>query len=403
MSSLGGRTLLVLASTIVAASIGACTSGNDSGGLGGGAGPSPPSSNSLRLQPVTAALASPVFMTAAPGDLARLFVVEQGGLIRILDFLTNSPRANPFLNVQNLISTGGERGLLGMAFDPNYATNRRFYVFYTNGSGDLVISRYLVSASNPDLADPSSAFILKTITHQSNANHNGGMLAFGPEGCLYAGTGDGGGSGDPNGNGQNSSTLLGKILRLDPNTGNACTLSITNPFSGGGGAAEVWSLGLRNPWRFSFDRLTGALYIGDVGQNQREEVDAVEGPNAGRGINFGWNIMEGFLCFNPPSGCNMTGLTPPILDYTHDNGACSVTGGYVYRGSQIPSIAGTYFYADFCAGFVRSFQLLNGQLGPQTSWPLLNPGGQITSFGEDARGELYIVTQGGGLFRIVAN
>lgn len=402
MSLLGSLPIALFATLALTWSLSAC---DGSGSGGGGAVPlPPPPSNSLRLQPVTTVLTSPVFMTAAPADSTRYFVVEQGGLIRILNSFDGVPRANPFLSVQNLISTGGERGLLGMAFDPNYGTNRRFYIFYTNSSGNLVIARYLVSTSNPDLADTSSAVILKTITHP-NSNHNGGMLAFGPDGCLYAGTGDGGGSGDPDGNGQNPSTLLGKILRLDPtsNTGDACTNNVTNPFASGGGLPEVWSLGLRNPWRFSFDRLTGALYIGDVGQDRREEVDVVLGANAGRGLNFGWNIMEGFLCFNPPSGCNTSGLTLPILDYTHDNGACSVTGGYVYRGTLIPSVAGTYFYADFCAGFVRSFQLQNGALGPQTVWPLLSPGGQITSFGEDAQGELYIVTQGGGLFRIVAN
>lgn len=404
MSLLGPPPLALLAVLALTWSLGACDGSGSGGGIGGVAPLPPPPSNSLRLQPVTAALTSPVFMTAAPTDSTRYFVVEQGGLIRILNSFDGVPRAIPFLNVQSLISTGGERGLLGMAFDPNYGTNRRFYIFYTNGSGNLVIARYLVSTSNPDVADASSAVILKTITHPNN-NHNGGMLAFGPDGCLYAGTGDGGGTGDPDGNGQNPSTLLGKILRLDPNsnTGDACTNNVTNPFASGGGAPEVWSLGLRDPWRFSFDRLTGALYIGDVGQSRREEVDVVLGANAGRGLNFGWNIMEGFLCFNPPSGCNTSGLTLPILDYTHDNGACSVTGGYVYRGTLIPSVTGTYFYADFCAGFVRSFQLQNGALGTQTLWPLLNPGGQISSFGEDAQGELYIVTQGGGLFRIVAN
>ena len=205
-------------------------------------------------------------------------------------------------------------------------------------------------------------------------------------------------------NAQTTTSLLGKILRLDtdPNTTIACTTG--NPFAAGGGAAEVWSFGLRNPWRFSFDRSTGALYIGDVGQGQREEVDALLAPNAGRGINFGWHVMEGFLCFNPPSGCNTSGLTLPVLDYnTHDAGACAITGGYVYRGTLNPAVNGTYFYADFCAGFVRSFLLQNGQPGSQTDWPLLNPGGLITSFGEDALGELYLMTQGGSLFRIVPN
>jgi glucose/arabinose dehydrogenase len=377
----------------------ACNGSDEVGG--GGAGPPPATSNSLRLQTVTAVLSSPVFLTAPTGDVGRLFIVEQGGLIRILNSLDGTPRATPFLDVSGLIVTGGEQGLLGMAFDPNYAGNGRFYIYYTNTAGDIVIARYGVS-TNPDIANAGAQAILKTIAHPTNQNHNGGMLAFGPDGCLYAGIGDGGGSGDPNGNAQNTNSLLGKILRLDPETGSAC--GTDNPFANGtGGAPEVWSFGLRNPWRFSFDRSTGVLYIGDVGQDQREEVDAVVGPNAGQGVNFGWNIMEGFACFNPPSGCNSSGLTPPILDYSHDAGACSVTGGYVYRGTLNPAVNGSYFYADYCAGFVRSFQLQGGRPSSQNTWPLLSPGGQITSFGEDARGELYILTQTGGLSRIVAN
>lgn len=377
----------------------ACNGSDEVGG--GGAGPPPATSNSLRLQTVTAVLSSPVFLTAPTGDVGRLFIVEQGGLIRILNSLDGTPRATPFLDVAGLIVTGGEQGLLGMAFDPNYAGNGRFYIYYTNTAGDIVIARYGVS-TNPDIANAGAQAILKTIAHPTNQNHNGGMLAFGPDGCLYAGIGDGGGSGDPNGNAQNTNSLLGKILRLDSETGSAC--GTDNPFANGtGGAPEVWSFGLRNPWRFSFDRSTGVLYIGDVGQDQREEVDAVVGPNAGQGVNFGWNIMEGFACFNPPSGCNSSGLTPPILDYSHDAGACSVTGGYVYRGTLNPAVNGSYFYADYCAGFVRSFQLQGGRPSSQNTWPLLSPGGQITSFGEDARGELYILTQTGGLSRIVAN
>jgi glucose/arabinose dehydrogenase len=401
MSSLPFRILACLSLVALALSFADCNGGSDT--TGGGSTPPPPaSSNSLRLQQVTSVLAAPVFLTAPPGDLNRLFIVEQGGLIRILDSLNGTPRANPFLDVSGLIISGGERGLLGMAFDPNYATNGRFYIHYTDINGDIVIARYLVS-SNIDFADPSSGFILKTIDHRANSNHNGGMLAFGPDACLYAGIGDGGGSGDTANNAQTTTSLLGKLLRLDPdpNTSIACTTG--NPFAAGGGAAEVWSFGLRNPWRFSFDRSTGNLYIGDVGQGLREEVDALLAPNPGRGINFGWHVMEGFLCFDPPSGCNTSGLTLPVLDYTHDAGACAITGGYVYRGTLNPAVTGTYFYADFCAGFVRSFQLQNGQPGLQTDWPSLNPGGLITSFGEDALAELYLMTQGGSLFRIVSN
>lgn len=367
---------------------------------------SSPQSNSLRLQPISTSLSSPVFMTAPPNDSTRLFIVQQGGLIRVFDVVGGSLLTDPFLNVSSLLSTGGERGLLGMAFDPQYAANRQFYIFYTNTAGNIVIARYLRNITDPNLADSSSAVTLLTVAHPNFSNHNGGMLAFGPEGCLYAGIGDGGDSGDPNNNGQNLSSLLGKLLRLNPDTGGACSNGIINPFILIGGAQQVWSLGLRNPWRFSFDRQTGDLYIGDVGQGAREEIDVAVAPNAGRQANYGWRLMEGSLCFNPSSNCNSGGLTLPVLDYPHVGSSCSgsVTGGYVYRGQAMPSLSGTYFYADFCLRFVESFRFQNGQATEQTEWPLLNPSGSsITSFGEDALGELYLMTQGGGLFKIVPN
>jgi glucose/arabinose dehydrogenase len=361
----------------------------------------PPTSTSLTLQTVTTNLTFPVFMTAAPNDSARLFIVEKGGRIRIFDRTSSSLLATAFLNVSGLISTVGERGLLGMAFDPGYITNGQFYVFYTNGNGDIVIARY--NRVSSDLADPASAVILLTILRDPNlSNHNGGMLAFGSDGCLYAGVGDGGSGGDPNNNGQNVNTRLGKLLRINPASGAPCANNIPNPF--GGVAPEVWSFGLRNPWRFSFDRVTHDLYIGDVGQDAREEIDVSPAPNAGRALNYGWRLMEGFLCFNPSSSCNSGSLTLPLLDYPHLSGACSVIGGYVYRGSAIPALQGIYFYADFCAGFVRSFHYQNGQPTEQTEWPLLSPPGRsVTSFGEDADGELYVMTQGGGLFKFVHN
>ncbi len=361
-----------------------------------------PQSNDLRLQTISTGLDSPVFMTAPSGDATRLFIVHQGGLIRIFNVTSGLLLADPFLNISPLLLTGGERGLLGMAFDPQYASNRQFYVFYTNSDGDIVIARYLRSA-NPNLADSSPATILLTVEHSTFSNHNGGMLAFGPDGCLYAGVGDGGGSGDPNNNGQTIGTRLGKILRINSDTGGPCDSN--NPFIlFGGDAQQVWSFGLRNPWRFSFDRVTDDLYIGDVGQGAREEINVSPAPNAGRALNYGWRFMEGFLCFNPSSNCNSGGLTLPVLDYPHLSGACSVTGGYVYRGSALPARNGTYFYADYCAGFVRSFRYLNGQPTEQTEWPLLSPpGSQVTSFGEDTDGELYVMTQGGGLFKFVPN
>ena len=361
-------------------------------------------SNSLRLQPISTSLSAPVFMTAPANDSTRLFIVQQGGLIRIFDVVGGSLLTIPFLNISTLLSTGGERGLLGMAFDPQYAVNRQFYVYYTNTAGNIVIARYFRDVTNANLADSSSATPLLTVAHPTFSNHNGGMLAFGPDGCLYAGVGDGGSGGDPNNNGQNQFSLLGKLVRLNPNTGGPCSNVIINPFLLGGGAQEVWSLGLRNPWRFSFDRQTGNLYIGDVGQDAREEINVSLAPNAGRALNYGWRLMEGILCFNPSSNCNPGGLTLPVLDYPHLGGACSVTGGFVYRGSVMPALQGTYFYADFCAGFVRSFLYQNGQPTEQTEWPLLSPpGGSVTSYGEDAAGELYVMTQGGGLFKFIPN
>ena len=328
-----------------------------------------PQSNSLRLQQITADLSSPVFMTAPANDTNRLFIVQQGGLIRVFDVVGGSLLTDPFLNVSSLLSTGGERGLLGMAFDPQYAFNRRFYIFYTNTAGNIVIARYLRNISALNLADSSSDMPLLIVGHPNFSNHNGGMLAFGPDGCLYASVGDGGGVGDPNNNGQTVGTSLGKILRINPSTGGPCVNNIPNPF----GQSGVWSFGLRNPWRFSFDRVTNDLYIGDVGQGAREEINVSPAPNAGRGLNYGWRIMEGTLCFNPSVNCNSSGLTLPELEYDHSNGACSVTGGYVYRGSAKPDLRGTYFYADFCAGFVRSFRYQNGQPTEQTEWSLLSP------------------------------
>ncbi|MEQ1680272.1 MAG: PQQ-dependent sugar dehydrogenase [Nitrospira sp.] len=360
-----------------------------------------PTSGSLKLHTVANNLSSPVFLTSPPGDQTRLFVVEQGGTIRVLDRATGSALST-FLTLTG-ITSGGERGLLGLAFDPNYNANGRFYVNYTDANGAITIARFVVSSTNPSVADPNSRVILVSIPHPTFANHNGGMLAFGPDGCLYAAVGDGGGSEDPSNNAQNLASRLGKLLRIDPTTPEtACTSGAVNPFVLSVGDQLVWSYGLRNPWRFSFD---GAdLYIGDVGQDAREEINVSQGPNAGRGLNYGWRLMEGPLCFNPATNCNSGGLALPVLDYPHTNNPCaaSVTGGYVYRGTAIPVIQATYFYADFCAGFVRSFRFNNGSALEQTEWPLL-AASSITSFGQDGLGELYILTNGGTVSRIVPN
>jgi glucose/arabinose dehydrogenase len=357
-----------------------------------------PTSTALKLQPLASNLNSPVFLGAPPGDTSRLFVVEQGGTIKVLDRTSGTVLAT-FLTLTG-ITSGGEQGLLGLAFDPNYNANGRFYTHYTDANGAITVARFVVSSTDANIADPASQVILVSIPHPTFANHNGGMLAFGPDGCLYAAVGDGGSSGDPNNNAQTLASRLGKILRIDPTTGAACTNGTVNPFVLSGGNQLIWSYGFRNPWRFSFDG--DDLYIGDVGEGAREEINVSAGPNAGRGLNYGWRLMEGSACFNPATNCNNGNLTLPIVEYTHANRACSVTGGYVYRGQAAAAIQGTYFYADFCAGFVRSFRFNNGSALEQTGWPLLKAP-LITSFGQDGLGELYILTIGGTVSRIVPN
>jgi glucose/arabinose dehydrogenase len=306
----------------------------------------------------------------------------------------------PFLSIANQVTTDGERGLLGLAFDPDYATTGAFIVHYTDLDGNTTLSRFLVSSTDPDRADPASQTLILTAA-QPFANHNGGQVLFGPDGFLYLGLGDGGGGGDPGNRAQDLSDLLGSILRIDVRNGAPYSVPADNPFVGQANARpEVWSYGLRNPWRFSFDRSTGDLYIGDVGELQREEIDVSTAESgAGRGLNFGWHIMEGSSCFLG-AGCDQTGLTLPVLEYNHSQG-CSVIGGYVYRGSAIPTLQGRYFYGDLCQRSVRSFQFSSGQVSEQTSWPTLSPPGPLLSFGEDAAGELYVLEEGGRVFKIV--
>jgi hypothetical protein len=357
-----------------------------------------PGSVTIRLQEVASGLDFPLFLTAPPGDNSRLFVVEKTGRIRVIKDGSLLPA--PFLDLSAKISNGGEQGLLGLAFHPGYASNGRFVVNYTNPSGDTRISVFRVSV-NPDVADPASEQVILSVD-QPFANHNGGMVGFGPDGKLYIGMGDGGSGGDPQGNGQNRNTLLAKLLRLEVSGTGQVSIPADNPFVGQDGTRpEIWSYGLRNPWRFSFDRQSNDLYIADVGQNAHEEIDASTASSQfGRGLNYGWNRMEGASCYSPSSGCNQSGLTLPVLDYDHSQG-CSVTGGYVYRGA-IASLKGLYFYADYCSGWVRSFRLSGSQATERRDWPELRPGGQITSFGEDARGELYLMISSGKVFRIIA-
>ncbi len=359
----------------------AIASCHDSTAPGDGGGPLPPGLT-LKVDPfITTGLASPVFLTQPLND-GLIFVVEQAGRIRVIR--NGALQTPPFLDISSRVLSGGERGLLSIAFHPQYATNHFFYVYFTTQTnGDIRIERFTTTA-NPEVADPTTSKLIITTAHSTFANHNGGLVSFGLDGMLYAGFGDGGSAGDPSGNGQNFNALLGSLLRLDVNNGDPYLVPPSNPF--GGQRGEIWAKGLRNPWRYAFDAATGLLYIADVGQNAREEVDVV--PASQAGVNYGWNVMEGASCYNATT-CTQTGFTPPVLDYaTHVNGTCSITGGYVYRGSAIPAIRGHYFYSDYCAGFLRSFRYENGAAVDQKDWGLTMS--LVTSFGVDAAGELYV-------------
>jgi glucose/arabinose dehydrogenase len=337
----------------------------------------------ITLKPIVTALDQPTSLTHA-GD-SRLFITLQRGQIVVWDGTRVLPA--PFLDIRTLVACCNERGLLGLAFDPHYAENGRFFVDYTRTNGDVVLARYNVS-SNRDLADPSSGTILLTVPHSQFANHNGGQLAFGPDGYLYMGVGDGGSGGDPNNNGQNLGVLLGKILRLDV-SGASYSAPSSNPFlSRSGARGEIWAYGLRNPWRFSFDRESGDLWIADVGQNQFEEVDLQRRTSIG-GENYGWRMTEGLHCFNPSSNCDPNKVvTYPIIEYSHADGSCSVTGGYVYRGANIAALRGLYVYGDYCSGAIFT------ATASGSTTRLMSTTFDITSFGEDLSGELYLLHGG---------
>jgi hypothetical protein len=352
---------------------------------------------------VATGLDDPVYVTSPPGDLSRLFIVEQVGRIKILTGGAILPA--PFLDISDRVTASGERGLLSIAFSPNYSSDGHFYAQYNDLAGDIVIARYSVTA-DPNVANPGSEVILKTINHQDFDNHSGGQLHFGPDAFLYAGIGDGGSGNDPFNRAQDPSTLLGKMLRLDVDNPPTYVPS-SNPFAASGlPADEIWAFGVRNPWRFSFDRETGDLYIADVGQAEWEEIDFQPAASPG-GENYGWRCMEGAHCTGL-SGCTCNGpaLTLPILEYSHSGGDCSVTGGYVYRGCALPNLLGTYFYADFCSDTIRSFRYSGATVTDHQdrTAQLIPPEGPITSivsFGEDAAGELYIVSYGGDIYKIV--
>lgn len=380
---------------------------------------------------VATGLARPVFVTAPPGDLNRAFIVEQRsgttGRVRILNLPDNTLNATPYLSVSP-VSTGNEEGLLGLAFHPDFLNNGYFWVYYTTG-GNNRIARYRANApfDSSTTADAGSATTLLTINHPTFTNHNGGWIAFGPDGYLYVGTGDGGSGNDPPNNAQNPNVLLGKMLRLDVdgaddvpgNDDDDGVIGMTlppytsppdNPFVGAAGMDEIWSIGLRNPWRNSFDRDTGDLYIADVGQNAIEEINFEKNGVAPTPVrNYGWRCMEGNNCTGL-SGCtcNHPSLTLPIHTYSHSGGHCSISGGYVYRGCAMPEMHGIYFFADYCSARIWSFRFEGDALMEFTDRTTeLAPGGglvlnQITSFGEDAYGEIYICDQGGQVYKIVS-
>ena len=358
----------------------------------------------LRSVRVASGLDRPVFVTAPPLDPNRLFIAEQGGLIRILD--NGVLRPTPFLDLSGEMSCCNASGLLGMTFHPNYASNGFFFVNFTNLDGNTEVRRYHVSA-DPNVAEPASATTIIVLPIDPPAPvHNGGLVAFGPDGYLYVSMGDGGDGADVYHRAQDGGVLQGKLLRLDVNAA-TYTVPPSNPFVGAGPPLdEIWATGLRNPWRFSFDRGSGDLYLADVGQDALEEVNLQPAASIG-GANYGWNVFEASACFEPPLPALVcpnppTGFTFPVLEYDHSQG-CSVTGGFVYRGCRLPDLRGTYFYSDFCTGFVRTFRYSGGAVtDPQDRTGEVAPGGGlaidgVSSFGEDARGELYIVDYGFGL------
>jgi glucose/arabinose dehydrogenase len=380
----------------LALALGAC--GGGGGSAGGGAAPpvtQPPPAPSIGVTRYLGGLADPVYLTAPAGD-ERQFVVERAGRIRVVR--DGVVLTTPFLDLGSRVSTAGEGGLLSMAFAPDYATSGALYLYFIDANHDIVVERRTVSG-NPDVANSTGAIEIIRIPHPTFTNHYGGQLAFGPDGMLYLGTGDGGGAGDPGGHAQDGTVLLGKLLRLDVSHASAASpyqLPASNPYFGlSSKRNEIWALGLRNPWRFSVD--AGQLIIADVGQDAREEVDI--GPAAQAPVNYGWNIMEGTACYQGQT-CACAGLTLPVFEYLHSSGGCSITGGYVYRGKAIPELAGHYLYSDYCAGFLRSFLYTGGAATRQTDWNVSGIG-SIVSFGQDGQGELYMLSSNGNVYRIV--
>ncbi len=348
----------------------------------------------VTLEPVATGLTLPVDIVSAGDGSGRLFVVDKPGTIRIIQ--NGALLDTPFLDIRGEVgSRSTEQGLLGLAFHPQYAQNGFFFIDYTDRNGNTVVSRFHVSA-DPNQADPSSEEVILTQA-QPAVNHNGGDVMFGPDGNLYIGFGDGGGAGDTYHNGQNRMSWLGTLLRINVDT-LPYTVPADNPFVGDAGALpEIWAFGLRNPWRFSFDRQTGDLYIGDVGQNIYEEVDVQLAGSAG-GQNYGWPIMEGLHCYDA-STCDQTGLTLPVAEYDHSQG-CAISGGYVYRGSQYPQMQGVYLFGDYCSGII--WGLAQDASGTWWTAQLASPSISLSAFGQDEQGELYAADLSGGVIYLVA-
>ncbi|NOX64115.1 MAG: PQQ-dependent sugar dehydrogenase [Chloroflexi bacterium] len=357
----------------------------------------PPFPPGISLQPFVTLSEEITYLTHAGDGRQRIFVVEKKGRVRVVE--NGVVQDEPFLDISDVVdSAASERGLLSIAFPPDFAKSGYFYVNYTarEGDGDTVVARYAVS-DDPNLADPQSGEILLQID-QPEANHNGGQLQFGPDGYLYIGMGDGGSAGDPWDNAENLNTLLGKMLRIDVKEAPGYVVPGDNPFVDRRDArAAIWAYGLRNPWRFSFDRATGDMYIADVGQNKWEEINFEPAGGQG-GLHYGWNTLEGNHCFDPPEGCDASGKVAPIYEYDHSQG-CSITGGYVYRGRAYPALEGVYFYGDFCTGNI--WGLRRNEQGEWRSALLLDTEVNIASFGEDEAGELYVLDLGGAIYRVV--
>ncbi|WP_034966611.1 PQQ-dependent sugar dehydrogenase [Chryseobacterium sp. FH1] len=337
-----------------------------------------------------ATASNPVEIIASPSNDSRLFVVQQSGTIRILN--TNGTfEATNFLNITDRVNFSGEMGLLGLAFHPDFATNRYFYVYYNRAGRTITVSRFTANSANPNTADPASEKIMMSIP-KSQTNHNGGSIHFGADGFLYISTGDGGGSGDPDNNGQNRNSLLGKLLRIDVNSTNPYNIPADNPFVGVEGADEIWSYGLRNGWKFSFDRTTNNIWIADVGQNLIEEINRV--PATTPAVNYGWRCYEGNSEYNTAGCANSSTMTFPVVQYDHSGGKCSITGGYVYRGNLYPDLVGKYIFADFCS---QQIGILDNT---SITWSSAFSGNSFTTFGEDNQKQLYVGASNGKIFKV---